>query len=229
VVIFDRRGRFDLFQVGGVAAATRTLVPAAPLARSYEASAEVVEVEVGRLHLRLEPDGSRTLVRTTWAGARQPIMGGVASLELRAMGVAAPPFLEDAAGPDASGLSSYGPPPPPAAAPDPDRVWPDGEHCLAARDAIGPRSRLDPWGGSEAMVEVRPADLLDGPWCPTPSARDAYDADVFRVRRVDIILRLEALAARSRGSSGRFFARPGHAAATQWVPDQEVVLTVTRR
>ena len=228
VAIVDERGRFDIFEIGAMTVAVRGITPAAPLARAYRAGAWLVEVEANRLGLRAESDGSRTLVRRAWSGAVEPIVDGVVSLDLRVLGQAAPPALEEPAGEDAGG-ASYGPPPVPPDATDPDGVWPDGEHCAIARDAAGPRSRLEAWGPPETLVAVRTDDLLDGPWCPGPSAPDAYDADLFRIRQVEMVLRLEATSARLRGPAGSLFARGGHADASRWLPDREIVLTVTRR
>lgn len=227
--IADERGRFDLFEVGAVSVAASRITPATPLARGYRAGARLVEVEASRIGLRQEADGSRTLVRITWAGAVEPVVDGIVSMDLRVSGFAAPPNLHEAAAGASAGLASYGPPPPPAGAADPDGVWPDGEHCAVVRDAIGPRSRLAPWGGAADLIELRPADLLDGPWCPHPSAADAYDADLFRVWHVQLVVRLEAPAARLRGPDATLFARPGHAAPSRWLPDRELVFSLTRR
>jgi prepilin-type N-terminal cleavage/methylation domain-containing protein len=229
VAIVDLRGRFDLFEIGSVSAAAGRIMPMMPLARAYRASARLIEVDATRAGLRTEPDGSRTLVRTTWAGAVEPIVDGVVSMQLRVLALAAPPEIDEAAVPAPAGLASYGPPPPGADDVDPDGVWPDGEHCAVTRDTMGARSRFAPWAGATDLVELRLADLLDGPWCPHPFAADAYDADLFRVREVQLVLRIEAPFARLRGPAGPLFARAGHADPTRWLPDRELVVSLGRR
>jgi hypothetical protein len=182
-----------------------------------------------RVGLRTEPDGARTLVRTTWAGAVEPVIDSVVSIDFRILAAAAPPRIDEATADGAEGLASYGPPPPRADDVDPDGLWPDGEHCAVTRDASGAFSRLTPWGGEGDAVQMPIADLLDGPWCPHPSAADAYDADLFRVRAVQLVLRLEATPARLRGAAGALFTRGGHADALRWLPDRDLVLTIARR
>ncbi len=225
-IVFDARGRFDVFEVGAVAPELMRVTPAAPLARAYAAGAHVVKVRADRLGLVEQPDGSHVLTRVTWAGAREPVVDGVVGLDLQVWGEAAPPDLVD--GDDGSGLATYGLAPPALAEADPDGVWPQGEHCMAGRDAGLPVSRLAPRGAAGELIELHPADLDDGPWCANDTAVGAFDADLFRVRRVDVRLRVEAPSAMLRGPAGRLFSHAGTAATTplRWVPDREITVSI---
>ncbi len=224
-LVFDARGRFDVFEVGIVSPALRRVTPAAPLGRAYAAGAHVLAVRADRYGLVAQADGSRTLTRVTWAGATQPMVDGVVLLEIDVWGEAAAPVLAD--GGTGPGLASYGLAPPPPDDEDPDGMWPEGEHCMAARPGGVPVSRLAPLGAG-GLVRLHPADLDDGPWCEGEWSATPFDADLFRVRRIDLRLRVEAQAAMLRGSAGTLFARGGTAVASplRWVPDREMTVSV---
>ena len=94
--------------------------------------------------------------------------------------------------------------------------------CLAAALAAGP---APPAGPVQPEEELTAAVLADGPWC---GGRFLYDADLFRVRRVRVELRLQASAARHRGRDPALFARPG-SARHNLAPDLLGVIEVTPR
>jgi hypothetical protein len=75
------------------------------------------------------------------------------------------------------------------------RFPPGDETCITLADG---RPRLGAWAvpGSPPM-RLDVARLSDGPWCGTPPFR--FDADLFRVRRVRVRLRLEPDSTAVRG------------------------------
>ena len=76
-------------------------------------------------------------------------------------------------------------------------------------------------------VELSLSVLTDGPWC---GSHPRFDVDLFGVRRVRIVLRLQASAAEHRGSDRRVFARPGPAVDhKRLVPDATVRFDVVLR
>lgn len=93
--------------------------------------------------------------------------------------------------------------------------------CLAAAAAAAgpPPARPGP------EEELTAALLTDGPWC---GGRFEYDADLFRVRRIRIEIRLQASAARHRGRDPALFARPG-SARHRLAPDLVGIVEVTPR
>jgi hypothetical protein len=226
-VVFDSRGRFDVFEIVAVMPELMRVTPTMPLSRAYPAGARIVKVRADRIGLVQQPDGSNVLTRVTWAGAREPVVDGVVALGLRVWGEAAPPGMRD--GDEGSSTADYGLPPPASAEADPDGYWPPGEHCMAFRDAAGlPASRLAPLGPAGALMELHPATLDDGPWCEWDGSATSFDADLFRIRRVDLRVRVEAAPGMLRGDAGRLFRRGGTGAGTplRWVPDREIVLSV---
>ena len=52
--------------------------------------------------------------------------------------------------------------------------------------------RCIPGDGTAALVPVAGAEFTDGPWCPASPGEPAFDADVLRVRKVAVRLRLMA-------------------------------------
>jgi hypothetical protein len=226
-VVFDARGHLDVFIVGAVSESLARIAPRAPLTYAYPAGAWVVAVRQERLLLVPQPGGARTLTRVTAAGAREPILDGVIGLRLDAWGAAAPPRLH--ASTARPGYASYGLAPLPPDAIDPEGIFPNGAHCLASQEggplqtALAARPPED-----EGLAPLAPSDLDDGPWCPHDDAADRFDADWFRVRRVDVELQVEVLSAEHRGIPGALFARGGTGThdAPRWVRDRAVRFSV---
>jgi hypothetical protein len=99
------------------------------------------------------------------------------------------------------------------------------ENCLY--DLAGQRrtATLTPAGGSLAPLPLSILD--DGPWCGSGSAR--FDADLLRVRRVRVALRVEAADPAFR-ALGPAFAAPGSARnALQALPDSLLTFDVAPR
>jgi len=90
--------------------------------------------------------------------------------------------------------------------------------------------RLPNLGGNLlGLVELSPPVLTDGPWCPDAASPTRFDADLLRVRRARISLRLEAAPAQLRGR-GTFFMRPGASSSgLRLVPDRVVSFEVVPR
>ncbi|GEM_PF-1122264 len=225
-VVFDGRGHFDVFEIALVSDALGQIMPSAPLSRAYAAGSWIVEARADRFGLVRQTDGSHTLTRVTWAGAREPLVDGIVELDIGVWGRREPPLLRDAA--DGAGLATYGLHPPAADAVDDDGYWLEGEHCMAARSGGAPVTRLADRPDEDAgLARLTPVDLADGPWCPREGWPGAFDADLFRIRRIDLRLRVEVRAAMFRGPVGRLFARAGTAAdARQWVSDRSLSVSV---
>jgi hypothetical protein len=83
-------------------------------------------------------------------------------------------------------------------------------------------------GAGTTLVKLTEAQLGDGPWCPDAMNAHRYDADLLRIRRVSVMLRLEAALSALRGPAGPLFSHGGTArAASRWVPDQEIRFDVS--
>jgi hypothetical protein len=85
---------------------------------------------------------------------------------------------------------------------------------------------LAPTDGSLAILDA--ALLSDGPYCGTGS--NQFDADLLRVRKVKVTLRMQAASAAFRGTDPALFLKPGSAPGGERViPDYNVSFEVTPR
>jgi type II secretory pathway pseudopilin PulG len=112
----------------------------------------------------------------------------------------------------------YGDPSPTSVTPPPG----GGANCAYAAGAP-PIPLLQDLGGT-ALVPLTPAQLTDGPWCGQAPGR--FDADLLRVRRIGVALRLEAEGAEFRGSGDGFANRGTSLDAERYVPDVQVTFDV---
>jgi len=92
------------------------------------------------------------------------------------------------------------------------------------------QSRLAVLDSGTSLVPLPPGLLTDGPWCPDAPSPNRVDADLLRVRDVQLILRLEASSPAVRGGDVRLFVHPGAARHPwRWVPDRQVTIDVVPR
>jgi hypothetical protein len=74
------------------------------------------------------------------------------------------------------------------------------------------------------------AQVADGPWCPDETNANRWDADLLRIRKVGVTIRVEAALAALRGPAGVLFTNGGSSrAANRWAPDQEIRFQVSPR
>jgi hypothetical protein len=110
-------------------------------------------------------------------------------------------------------------------------VWPKAAagaaNCLYDTDGDYFAALMPVLGGAAGVTPLTPTMLTDGPWCGAGSTR--FDADLLRVRRVRVTLRLQAADPAVRGLDSRF-RRPGSARdAGNMVADATVTLDVSPR
>lgn len=111
--------------------------------------------------------------------------------------------------------------------PESPRPPPGESNCLF--DASGAsRLSLLPIGASGAPVELPLSALTDGPFCGVTPYR--FDADLYRIRRVHVRLRVQAASAWLRGFDPRLFRVPGRAISlSMQVPDMVVEFDIAPR
>ena len=84
--------------------------------------------------------------------------------------------------------------------------------------------------GSQRLVNLTAADLTDGPFCPDDGHPNRWDADLLRIRRIGVTLRVQSAAAALRGPAGALFTHAGTAqGSAKWLPDLEVHFDVSPR
>ena len=157
-----------------------------------------------------------------------PVVDNVVSLAFEYFGDALPPRpLPPPEEAPQSILVNYGPSPPALGTDDADDSWGAGENCI-----IGvldgehvPRLNVLPGTG---LVALPPDVLTDGPWCPDAAHPFRFDADLLRIRRVRMTVRVQATST-FRGRT-QLLLRPGDAdAGGRLIPDQEIRLDIAPR
>jgi hypothetical protein len=106
-----------------------------------------------------------------------------------------------------------------------------GDNCVFLGNGTAmPAATLAVLGAGDALVSLNAAMLTDGPWCPDGVNPNRFDADLLRVRRVRVTLRVESAAASLRGPAGPLFAHAGSSSAGHsFLPDHEIRFDVTPR
>ena len=81
------------------------------------------------------------------------------------------------------------------------------------------------------MVPLTAAQLTDGPWCPNDVNANRWDADLLRIRKIGVTLRVQSAVAALRGPAGVLFANRRHVTRRQPVgcPDQEIRFQISPR
>jgi hypothetical protein len=157
-----------------------------------------------------------------------PVADHIVGLSFDYYGDPQPPLMRKPLSDPIGPWTTYGPAPSTAASPP----FAAGENCVFLNNGSPtPQPRLPSLGAAgTALVRLTPAQLTDGPWCPDPGAWDRWDADLLRVRRIGITVRVEAALTALRGPVGPLFVHPGTSqGGATWVPDREARFDVTPR
>jgi hypothetical protein len=164
-----------------------------------------------------------------WA-TELPVVDDVVRLEFQYFGDAEPPRLtgkpvDQPPGP----WTTYGPAPPPVDKTRGD--WPQGENCIFLVVNGEHVPRLNTFaGGGPALVELTTALFTDGPWCPNVLTPNRFDADLLRIRKIHVTVRVQSALASLRGPASALFLKGGTARAGEHlVPDIEVQFDIAPR
>jgi prepilin-type N-terminal cleavage/methylation domain-containing protein len=227
VMLFDSSGRWDPITIIGVNGPSLELAYEGTLSTAYATGTHLTQVAMHTYYLNTHLGTSTSqLMHYDGETTDLPVVDDVARLAFEYVGESQPPLmLADApvAAP-ARRWTTYGPRPPDLGAASPFG-WPDGENCVFAVAAGRHVPRLPVLGDGTRHVPLDPSMLTDGPWCPHLASRGRFDADLLRVRRVRVTLRVQ-LAAESMRSRGALLVRPGGAGL---LADQEIRFDVAPR
>jgi hypothetical protein len=237
VIIYDDTGAFDTMVITHVQDAALHLQhnQQGPLSKAYDAGAKITQI--GQ-HVYWRNAATNQLMHqngtTTDAGVA--VVDNVVGLNFEYFGDPQPPALKN---PGVNQFTTYGPKPP-ALGVAPGNYWPAGANCTFTIVGAGANAQQVPrlatlGGAAGGLVKLNdPADtatsLTDGPWCPDPNNVNRYDADLLRIRKITVTLRVQTAVAALRGSSTLLFRNPGTVAgASQAIPDHELRFDVTPR
>jgi type II secretory pathway pseudopilin PulG len=236
VVIFDVDGSWDVVTITNVQDAALHLQHSGKLSGgSYNSGGAVITQVASHTYYLKEDDDTDTYQLMHYDGAQTdtPVVDNVVKLEFEYFGDPQPPQLipnksqADTRGP----WTTYGPKPPllgvDAKAGDEFNA---GENCVFMMDDGQQVPRLDVLINDVAEVKLSEQQLTDGPWCPNQAAETRFDADLFRIRHIRVILRVQVALAALRGPAGTLFTKGGTSTSSQrFIPDQEIRFDIAPR
>jgi prepilin-type N-terminal cleavage/methylation domain-containing protein len=151
-----------------------------------------------------------------------PVVDNVVGLAFEYYGDPQPPIVKAGSGTTQSPwLTTYGP--------APKGTTDNCAFTFAGGPAAIPKL-ADLGAANSALVKLTAAQLTDGPWCPSDNNPNRWDADLLRVRKIGVTLRVQSASAALRGPASAFFSHGGTSrGGSQWVPDQEIRFTVSPR
>ena len=241
VLIFDQTGNYDTFTIASVNDATANITvnrPGDAVTTTYRGGppgtvgiAKVTQAVI-RTYFR-KPDTNQLVYYDGSTGPEVPVADNIVDLSFELWGDPNPPMrtakpISDSIGP----WQTYGPRP--AIGPS-GTAYPAGENCAFTYDGSQhlPRLPVLPSGANpNALVRLTEADLTDGlpGWCPDENNANRYDADLLRIRKIGVAIRVQTALAAMRGPASVLFRNGGTSrTATKWVPDQEVKFQVSPR
>jgi prepilin-type N-terminal cleavage/methylation domain-containing protein len=233
VLVFDVSGRWDAFNVTDVQPAARHLQFAPGTNVAYAPGVPITQVASHTYYLKTNAaTDTYQLMHYDGEQTDLPLIDNVVALEFRYFGEPQPPaLLEDLSLPDAVGpFTTYGPKPPPIGVDDPADSWAVGENCVFTVVNGTHVPRLPALAAGNSQVSLPAGVLTDGPWCPDDSHPHRFDADLLRIRRISVTLRVQVALGSLRGPAGVLFAHGGTAtSARRYVPDMEVTFDIAPR
>ena len=228
VAIYDASGAFDTFSVTAAGANGLTLqhTQQGTLSKAYKAGAKVVEIQQ---HIYWLNTTTRQLMHEDGLLPAVPVLDNIVGLNFEYYGDPNPPVFRKL---NVDQTVTYGPQPPfisVANAP-----WPDGENCMWQVVNNVQVPRVTALAATSGLVQLTPSQLTDGPWCPDGASTNRYDADLLRIRKIRVTLRLQSgndslRAALARGQSALFANAGTSRNNARTVPDQTVRFDVSPR
>jgi len=230
VLIFDNTGTYDTFTVTAVQSDAMHLQHnLQDLSKRYSAADDTKITQINSFTYWLNPATSQ-LMRYDGYLTDTPVADNVVGLTAEYFGETQPPVLSN---PGTDQSVTYGPKPPPLGG-TAGEYWPAGENCTIKVVGGQQVPRLDALGAvGSGLVKLTAAQLQDGPWCSDPDNPNRWDADLLRIRKISLTIRVQAGLAALRGSdptASLLFKNPGTATrANQTLADQEIRFDVAPR
>jgi Tfp pilus assembly protein PilW len=233
VVVYDSAGAFDTFYVAGTdPAGTLTLqhMQQGALSKTYPPGSKIAEVVQHSYYIDAT---NMQLMRYDGLSTATAVLDNVVALDFEYYGEPEPPAFRN---PGVDQSVTYGPAPP--ALDVTQSPYAAGENCTwqtSGGDHVTRLASLGPMGNTGlGLVRLTAAQLTDGPWCPDASSPNRYDADLLRIRRVRVTIRLQTGNAALRGSlttgNDALFANAGTANnGAHTVSDQSIRFDVSPR
>jgi len=227
LVVDGDTGNYDTFSLTADADEQLLTIPvSAPqhaVGTTYARGSKVIEVRQRTYSMepdKLSPGAFQLVTYDTTADVNLPVVDHVVDLKFKYYGDPQPPQFRKAGDPASV---TYGPPPSAVAVPP--------GNCLFA-DAMGTPLLpvLANGANPNTLIELAKPDLTNGPWCPGPANANRWDADLLRIRKIGVTIRVESAVDALRGPLGPLFNRAGTAkGGERFVPDQEIHFEIAPR
>jgi hypothetical protein len=240
VLVHDASGDYDTFTITNIQSSVLHLQRTGGTLTytNYPPNTTTI-VQLANIVYYLKSDTSAGTYQLTsrdgGTGADVPIVDNLVGLKFDYYGDPQPPqlikSLDDPAGP----WTTYGPPPPAFLQQVPTGGYVAGENCTFLVDPVSglqvPRlAVLGSDGAGDPLVKLTSAQLTDGPWCPDAANANRWDADLLRIRRIRVTLRVQSANASLRGPASLLFAHGGTSkSGNKWLPDQQITFQVSPR
>jgi len=228
VLMYDDSGNFDIFTITNVQEAALHLQHRNDRLTYEDYAVKTTKIVQANFFEYYLSAATNQLMFYDGSGAPDvPVVDNVVGLKFEYYGDPQPPLVRNSASP---WLTTYGPAPK-AIAP-PSSTWGNDENCVfAPNGGIAPTAKLPILGAANsALVQLSAAQLTDGPWCPSATNVNRWDADLLRIRKIGVTLRVQAALASLRGPASALFTKAGTSrSGTKWVPDQEIHFMVSPR
>lgn len=240
VLIFDPSGAYDIFTITNVQDAALHLQHRDDkFTTTYQTGAYISRIASHTYYLNA---AERRLYHYDGYQTNLPLVDNVVGLRFDYFGEPMPPVLRKPVTDPTGPWTTYGPKPPPLGTNYSADDWPAGENCTFQVVGGQHTSRMADWLAGNppgVLVPIAYEQLNDGPWCPgmTNDKGDQlpnrYDADMLRVRKVRVTLRVQVGSEALRGLNPpgqQLFTNPGTARrGDTFIPDQEIRFEVTPR
>lgn len=231
VMMYDDSGNYDIFTITAVQTDALHLQHNSDKLTytGYNANTTKI-VQAANFVYYLDTATNQLMFYGGGTGADVPVVDNVVGLAFEYFGDPQPPAwrpgkaVSDTTGP----WTTYGPKPSALAVPP----YEAGANCVFNNDGSPvPASALPALGAAgTGLVTLTAAQLTDGPWCPNATSLNRWDADLLRVRKIGVTVRVQAANAALRGPASALFTRGGTSRGGEtWVPDQEIRLQVSPR
>lgn len=234
VLIMDTDGTWDATTITNVQNEALHLQHSGKLSGAYNSGqALITEMASHTYYLKTDlATNTYQLMHYDGASTELPVVDNVVKLEFSYYGDPQPPAviagksMADTVGP----WTTYGPKPPALGVDRASDSWPAGENCTITVLNGVQVPRLLVLDNTLGEVLLTEAQLTDGPWCPDATPANRFDADLLRIRKVRVNLRVQAALAALRGPAGILFTRAGTSTSPErFVPDQEIRFDITPR
>lgn len=239
-LIFDPSGAYDIFTITQVQDDALHLQHRDDkFTTTYETGAYITQIASHTYYLNTT---EHRLYHYDGYQTNLPLVDNVVDLRFEYFGEPQPSVLRKPVTDPVGPWTTYGPKPPALGVDTGGNDWGPGENCLFQVVNGQQVPRLADWLGGNppgTLVPIPYSELNDGPWCPGQTNGNGtdlpnrYDADMLRVRKIRVTMRVQVGPASLRGTNPQgqtLFTNPGTAKTGEgYVPDQEIRFEVTPR